>query len=432
MEVGDIVASVVGRLRGKPAAPLVPLGVDLRTLTSKARVAAAQAAPAQTPAQAQAHAQPTVVVIDSDSEANIVEANAPGKRARLESSAPVAALPAASSPAAATTTPTPTQFPLLTSARPPFPAPLMDSVRTAVLKQGGFTNDLTPKTIDAVASLLRAEGVDPALLPGETLAMLRHMWLVQRCRDVHGRVMGSAADMAKAFEQNRSVVDLALKMDLPPVACMRAALSELGLNKNTVKRLVAGDPTDAMRESHAREIAELARAKKHDEVSHEASTGTKKNARGFELEIQRLLTERGVAFSTNLTSTAENPLTPDFLIKSEVEFVDPARDVRFRVHWIDAKDHWGGVSDAMFDRKAKAQALKYVESFGSGVLVYSQGVVAGHAPPANVAANKFAAVDVAWLSSSSLTASGEAAATTATPTRLAWGRDPLAFPSTSP
>jgi len=273
--------------------------------------------------------------------------------------------------------------------RPPVSVEVVTRVKSAMAQQRGYRCELEPGTLAEVRRLLRSFGLSEDALDRDRLDELRRCVLRERCRATQPRVLQLKSRLLEQYEAGTlSVVAIArANGDLPPVACARAILQEKGVAKQAIRKLLGGASPSSLVAAHPREVAEIELAKASDCASW-ASTDEATPSRAFERELERMLESRGVRFSSELVSTADEPLTPDILVHGELRFGE------FAVRWIDAKNYWGGVSD-VFDKSARLQALKYVARFGPGAVVYSGGVTSGGVHPAFGAS--VALLDVEWL-----------------------------------
>ena len=287
-----------------------------------------------------------------------------------------------------------------TARRPPLPLAAVVGVKAALAKQRGFASELEPPTLRDARDALRACKVPDAAIPPSLLVELRRHLLAERCRNVQSRVFALKDELLARYAQGKgSIVDIALALgDLPPVACARVIFQARGVPKNVLRKALtrAAPPPQP---AHAAVVAELERCKAKDCASW-ASVDDESGARAFERELERMLRARGVRLSAELRSTEAERLTPDILVHGDFR-VDG-----FPVKWLDAKNFLGGAC-GMLDKSTRAQALKYVERFGPGAVVYSAGVTTPHVRPAM--GPDVALLDVEWLRGGSSSAGATAA-----------------------
>ena len=93
----------------------------------------------------------------------------------------------------------------------------------------------------------------------------------------------------------------------------------------------------------------------------------------FEDKIANILTKLNIKYKTQSDLAAEQIAesnkatnTPDFLILDDL-YIN-----RIKINWIDAKNFYGSKSKFMI-KKIKAQSKKYIDTFGSGAIIFNLG-----------------------------------------------------------
>ena len=113
---------------------------------------------------------------------------------------------------------------------------------------------------------------------------------------------------------------------------------------------------------------------------HGTEASSLEDAEAFEAATERFLTHLGVRFVTQAQQQArlgaqriQGAPTPDFLLLAE----QPVKINGARVHWIEVKNFYGcGVEDVRswaVHLKMLPQAMRYLDSFGPGAVVFAGG-----------------------------------------------------------
>jgi len=82
----------------------------------------------------------------------------------------------------------------------------------------------------------------------------------------------------------------------------------------------------------------------------------------FEKAIGKDLSNINISYKTQDDLLGQK-LTPDFLLENPIMFMDS------KVHWIDAKNFYGG-DNSFTQRSLQKQAQKYNEAFGNGMFIF--------------------------------------------------------------
>ena len=189
-------------------------------------------------------------------------------------------------------------------------------------------------------------------------AMFRHVQLQKNKKTLH-----------KDYKAGTSVLELARRIDCPPMNVFRTILAEMKLGKAAIKTSLR-DPNKHLK---LRERTEFLAAEAWDIVAHVDQGSLKEYSDKFEEIIEHFLGHRGISFVTQNELEVEQKrdfgqsiLTPDFLLLDELIINGK------RVTWIDAKAFYG--ANIPFNiKKIKKQMSRYIDHWGSGAIIYLQG-----------------------------------------------------------
>jgi hypothetical protein len=181
------------------------------------------------------------------------------------------------------------------------------------------------------------------------------------------RARAEGPKLLAASRGGESVIAIAERLHLPPMAVLRQILAEEGLGAAAL-----ADPTQ-MPARLAREAEAISEAARGSRLN---SMRIRDRSRAYEEALGRHLHSLGLQFQTeddlrraHAAPGGQGPLlTPDFLLS------EPTRINGRAVHWIDAKDYpmYGG---RIMTRSIAKQATKYTDAFGPGAMVFSGGVL---------------------------------------------------------
>lgn len=196
---------------------------------------------------------------------------------------------------------------------------------------------------------------------------LRSEYLRQKVMYRHDYLRKNAKNVCQQYRMGHSVLDLAKKADQPPMNVLRTILSEMKWSKPKIKNALS-DP----RKFEARERNEFLAAESADMVST-ANPEIHEISEKFEDIFSIWLEEKGIRFARQKELEKEQKeefgkaiLTPDFLLLDRVDINGVP------CHWVDCKAFYGA-NLGFTIKKTKRQMKKYIEQWGSGAIVYSQG-----------------------------------------------------------
>ena len=177
----------------------------------------------------------------------------------------------------------------------------------------------------------------------------------------------------KKYKKGKSIMDLSKIYNNSPMTIFRILLRSKGLSKKEVNKVLK------KQDKYLGDIdkEQLKIALENDWYASTDQDAQLKKSLEYEEKVKALLDENNVKYQTQedlqkldedniITSKAGNPLTPDFLIKSDL-FINSEK-----VNWIDAKNFYGAYT-RLNKYKFKKQANKYNRAFGKGALVFSLG-----------------------------------------------------------
>lgn len=245
------------------------------------------------------------------------------------------------------------------------PAMIAEGLR-AVRRLPGYgpVNEAGRRQLAAEAARLGAKYGRPFGAPQLEAMRRTEVALAAQRRGGQAARLGGA--LAAAHAAGESVLALAARHDLPPLAVLRAILAEGGRSPAQVRAAVA-DPA-LLPPALAREAPAIHAA---DEGSRQNAERVRAEAQAYEDAVGAHLRARGLDFETEEDLRARGvPLTPDFLFRAPV-LID-GRPVR----WLDAKNY-GAFDSPLTLKGLKKQAAKYTARFGPGAMVFGGGVMCG-------------------------------------------------------
>ena len=251
-----------------------------------------------------------------------------------------------------------------------YPAGMVAAALTAVRGLIRTSRRFGPATAEdrrrlaAVAARLSGEHGVP--MSTEQLIGMRTMELADLAQTGPVRARAEGPKLLAASLGGESVIAIAERLRLPPMAVLRQILAEEGLNPSLADP--AQMPARLAREAEAVFEADLG--------SRLNSMRTRARSQAYEDALGQHLRDLGLQFRTeddlrreHAESGGQGPLlTPDYLL------MEPARINGRTVHWVDAKDYpmYGG---RIMARSIAKQATKYTDAFGPGAMVFSGGVM---------------------------------------------------------
>jgi len=197
---------------------------------------------------------------------------------------------------------------------------------------------------------------------------LRSAYLQQKTMFRHRILLKQAKSVFNQYKRGMNVLDLAKKLDQPPMNVFRVILSEMKWSKNQIRKALRDPKTFKERERN-----ELLVAESMDIISMANQNDIHKNSEDFEDLLSAWLKEKGIRFSRQKELEIEQKkefgkaiLTPDFL------FLDKVVINGVPCHWIDCKAFYGANLEFTI-KKTKKQMSRYIDHWGSGAIVFLQG-----------------------------------------------------------
>jgi hypothetical protein len=161
-----------------------------------------------------------------------------------------------------------------------------------------------------------------------------------------------------------NILELSGKYDLSPVTILKLVF------ENKYKMKVSKINQESLDEYDIKQFNE---AVKNDVYFQLDQSHSREEASDFEKKVELILIKNKVKFKTQEELSEEQikshgkPInTPDFLIQSEF-YINGVK-----INWIDAKNFYGS-NVAFIKNKIKKQITKYIDSFGSGCIIFSLG-----------------------------------------------------------
>lgn len=213
------------------------------------------------------------------------------------------------------------------------------------------------ENLDDAEELAEEFSVHPAVI--ETILFQKK---VESTRANYHQLAASQKNVLKAWEEGKSIVEIAGELGFMPVMVARVLLMALGYSKKKLKFLLK-EPEQL---KDRRLGGELRRAVEEDYIySPLAHRFQEEKASLGEALIARWLYSRGVeALSQGDYVKQGEMLTPDFLVSG--------LKVRGReIGWIESKALFGTTGEHR--RYFRRQYSKYIKSFGEGMVVYWYG-----------------------------------------------------------
>lgn len=160
--------------------------------------------------------------------------------------------------------------------------------------------------------------------------------------------------------QKMGVLDLATRIEQPPMSILRLIVkAKYGKSIATIfKDPIILDSFDFTQFQHAQQ---------HDVVEGIDPNKILEEADQYELDVQQWLEAQGITFWTQADLVKKGwKSTPDFF------FPTPVTIQNKKINWIDAKNFYGTTKSFLY-KKLQKQAKRYVNTFGSGAMVFSLG-----------------------------------------------------------
>lgn len=199
---------------------------------------------------------------------------------------------------------------------------------------------------------------------------LRSNLLQQKAVQCHHTLVQNTTQLVSMYKAGDSIVSLSKHFDAPPLNVLRVVLQGLKYSKDQIRKGFR-DPENSL---EPRERAELKEAQKGDSVASVDQEKIHAAAEAFEDCIAEFLQKQGIQFVRQNQLAKEQRelfgrvvLTPDFLILDDLEINGK------KVRWIDAKAYYGAILAKFFVEKTCKQMRGYIQQWGAGAIVFSQG-----------------------------------------------------------
>jgi hypothetical protein len=248
-------------------------------------------------------------------------------------------------------------------------AECLSAVRRLVRQSRRFgpPTEADSQALTEVASRLSAKYGQP--LDASQLMSMRTLEVGFEARTGGVRAMRHGPALLAACRAGESLVAIAARHRLPPMAVLRQILLEQGLTVANVRALLA----NPARLTPPLSSAAYEAAAEADLGSRAHAERIRERSQAFEVRLGRHLRELGLRFRTedelrHANGPGSDRPTPDYLLS------EPATIDGHPVNWLDAKDYpmYGA---QLVARNIAAQVRKYTAAFGPGAMVFSGGVL---------------------------------------------------------
>jgi hypothetical protein len=200
-------------------------------------------------------------------------------------------------------------------------------------------------------------------IPHSTLMSLLAHKMVRETMKLFYSVKARSRELHSHWEKGKSLTQISGMCRMAPTLCASFIFAEKGFSKKAFREAVK-NPSSL---KDARLQKELAEAIKEDFIySDWAAVEQRERGERHERALEKWLAGKGYEFWTEKDRAGEEK-TPDFLLKKSAKFRGRT------VHWFESKGYFG--DEWEMKRNYSKQLKKYVELFGSGVVVYWLGFV---------------------------------------------------------
>lgn len=189
----------------------------------------------------------------------------------------------------------------------------------------------------------------------------------------HNKLKKIVKELYHLFK-NHSIIELSRKYDFPPMSIARQFLL-LKYGKSQVKVLLKN--IDKISDEKLKNDIKYIEDNKLDIFVRTNQDVSQEYAVQYEKKVGEFLVQHNVKFKTQDELSEEQssehgrPInTPDFLIEGEL-FINGKQ-----IHWIDAKNFYGSNSWKV-KYSIKKQTKKYIDTWGSGAVIFSLGFTEG-------------------------------------------------------
>lgn len=201
-------------------------------------------------------------------------------------------------------------------------------------------------------------------LKKDFLLVLYSQKTVQKATKKYHKIKYLAPKYHKKWKSGMSFLQIARKIDFPPVLTGLLILKEEGISRKMYRKYL--NNLDLLEDPRLK--TELGEVIANDIIySPEGSEIQAKRGRKGEQKIHDWLTEHKLEFQTEKELAIKYDKTPDFLLKKPLN----ARGTS--VHWIESKATFGSRSE--IKKNLKNQLIPYKELYGSGMVIYWYGFI---------------------------------------------------------
>ena len=201
----------------------------------------------------------------------------------------------------------------------------------------------------------------------EQIKSIRSGYIKNHMIKTHYKITKNVKKIIKDYNKNMSVLELSKKYNGSPLNILRVIFKQI-YSKKRAKNFFSHPNL-----LKPKDFVQFQLAKKHDIFALVNQDQVVEQANLFEESIQNILDINNIRYITQTELVEEQtrkygkPInTPDFLIKT------PIKINGYEVNWIDAKNFYGAnvkfIKDSLID-----QTKKYINTYGSGCVVYKLG-----------------------------------------------------------
>jgi hypothetical protein len=248
-----------------------------------------------------------------------------------------------------------------------FPSAMIKECLAFVRGLPGFGPDTEAHNIQISAEAARLSALYGVELSASALSGMRRMEVALVVQRSGVKAQRFGEQISKAYLAGETVLSLAARYRLPPMATLRQILIECyGMSASEVKDAI-NDKT-LMPETLRSQIDAVSQADMSSKMNNDV---VRAEAQRFEDALGHYLKSRGVAaIAENELKERGAALTPDFLLNVPININGQL------VYWIDAKNYTM-YDSALVAASISRQATKYTVAFGPGAMVFSGGVMCG-------------------------------------------------------
>jgi len=188
--------------------------------------------------------------------------------------------------------------------------------------------------------------------------------IVRNATQRYYKIKRYSRDLVHEWLNNKSFLEIAKRIDFPPVLTASIILQQYGISKKRFWKYITHlellpDPR------LKKELTEAANA----DWCYSPKAMVSQRERGNKVEdaVKEWLTKQGFEFEREKDLKKRYKKTPDFLLKKPLNLDGE------RINWIECKASFGDAVEIR--RNIKKQFLPYTEIFGSGMVVYWHGFI---------------------------------------------------------